>query len=723
MELLQDPDVCVDKVLAKVGKDLRIGAPLAAGKPNHLLNAFYRRAKQDPEISLIIYTALTLERPKGRSDLEKRFLGPMVERVFGNYPDLEYELDRVAGKLPDNVQVREFYFPAGKFSSHSGAQRSYISTNYTYVARDLLDRGVNVLMQQVAWDDDVGGEPMVSLSCNSDVAPDLMLALGDRDDVAFVGQTNDNLPFMYGDALVKPAAFDFLVRNEALNYTVFGPPRMSVPDADYMIGLYASTLVRDGGELQIGIGSLGDALVYNLLLRHEDNTTYLDVLDRLKIRDRDCSTIDRIGQLAPFDSGLFAATEMLVDPFMHLIKRGVLKRRVYDDLPLQRLLNEGLIEEQVEPSTLRLLLQRRAISERLEEADVSYLRRFGILRDDVRWSEGELIAGDGSRIGIDLRDEQTFSAICERCLGDRLKEGAIVHAGFFLGPQAFYSWLKDMPSEDRKRIQMRSVSRINQLYGHEAVDRLHRRNARFINTGMMVTLSGAVVSDGLEDGTVISGVGGQYNFVAMAHALPDGHSILQIRSTRTEGAEVRSNVVFNYGHTTIPRHQRDIIITEYGIADLRGQTDEDVIKALLNVADSRFQDELMAAAKAAGKLDPAYEIPDRFRHNTPELYSEVLTALKERDLYPKFPFGTDLTEEEIVVGGALKRLKARMASGGHALEAMADAAGHGGVNDDVLPYLKRMGLDEPSDLKETLYQRLLAAELRHDPKVGGQSQD
>ena len=48
------------------------------------------------------------------------------------------ELDRVAGTLPDNVSVREFYFPAGKFTRNPRAQRDYISTNYTYVARDLL---------------------------------------------------------------------------------------------------------------------------------------------------------------------------------------------------------------------------------------------------------------------------------------------------------------------------------------------------------------------------------------------------------------------------------------------------------------------------------------------------------------------------------------------------------------------------------------------------------
>ena len=74
----------------------------------------------------------------------------------------------------------------------------------------------------------------------------------------------------------------------------------------------------------------------------------------------------------------------------------------------------------------------------------------------------------------------------------------------------------------------------------------------------------------LEDGRVVSGVGGQYNFVAQGHALHDARSILILRSWRESGGEVSSNIVWEYGHCTIPRHLRDIVITEYGIADLRG---------------------------------------------------------------------------------------------------------------------------------------------------------
>jgi hypothetical protein len=492
---------------------------------------------------------------------------------------------------------------------------------------------------------------------------------------------------------------------------------MSIPDEDYMIGLYASTLIRDGGELQVGIGSLGDALVYALRLRHQDNPEYRTILERLGILDRFGEVIDAVGDLERFDEGLFASTEMLVDGLMYLWDAGILRRKVYDDLPLQRLINTGEIGEDVTPRTLELLAERKAVHVHLSAEDVAYLVRFGVFARGVSYQDGELVSSTGERIPANLADPDSFDAICQHCLGDQLREGAVIHAGFFLGPSGFYDWLRDMPEEERRLINMRSVTLINQLYGNEAIDRAQRQDARFVNTGMMVTLSGAVVSDGLADGTVISGVGGQYNFVAMAHALPSARSILQIRATRSSHGKVTSNVVPRYGHTTIPRHLRDIIITEYGIADLRGKTDEEIAQALIEIADSRFQEELLTEAKAHNRVAQDYQIPEQHRHNTPDRYRVVLDALHKRDLFPPFPFGTDLTEVEIVLGGTLRRLKGRMDSRIDAIEAAMDALVHGGDDSDVEPYLARMGLDDPQTIKETMYQRLLAAELRNDPRV------
>ena len=96
-------DAAVDHVLDTIPGDIVLGIPLGVGKPNPFVNALYQRIKANPARKLRIVTALSLERPVGHSDLESHFLAPLVERVFGNYPDLDYVKDSRAKALPANV--------------------------------------------------------------------------------------------------------------------------------------------------------------------------------------------------------------------------------------------------------------------------------------------------------------------------------------------------------------------------------------------------------------------------------------------------------------------------------------------------------------------------------------------------------------------------------------------------------------------------------------------
>src|SRR5262249_29361543 len=208
-------------------------------------------------------------------------------------------------------------------------------------------------------------------------------------------------------------------------------------------------------------------------------------------------------------------------------------------------------------------------------------------------------------------------------------DGALLHAAFFLGSRAFYGALREMPPADLAKLRMGAVSFVNELYGDEAGKRRARVKARFVNNAMMATLLGAAVSDALENGQVVSGVGGQYNFVAQSFALEDARSIILLRATRTAKRRTTSNILWNYGHTTIPRHLRDIMVTEYGIADLRGKSDRDVIAAMLAVADSRFQDELLRRARDAGKIERGFELPAACRDNTPERIARALAGARE----------------------------------------------------------------------------------------------
>src|SRR3954462_3413498 len=107
---LADPDRVADAIIARVGKNIVLALPLGLGKANHVANALFARAAADPSINLCIFTGLTLEKPRGKSELERRFLEPLSRRIFDGYPDLSYALALHAGTLPPNVQVDEFFF-------------------------------------------------------------------------------------------------------------------------------------------------------------------------------------------------------------------------------------------------------------------------------------------------------------------------------------------------------------------------------------------------------------------------------------------------------------------------------------------------------------------------------------------------------------------------------------------------------------------------------------
>ena len=726
---LSDTERCVDEVIRRVGKTITLGLPLGLGKPTRLVNALYQRAKDDPEINLHIFTALSLLAPSGASSLEKRFMGPFAERLYGDIPELQYARDVLKNRLPPNVQVSEFFFKAGSYLNNRNQQQQYISTNYTHAVRDLMNLGVNVVAQMVSPGELHDAPGMVSLSCNPDLSLDLLPLLREMEasgaPVAIVGEINRQLPWFGRDAAIAEDQFDVMFEHQASEYPLFSAPQMAISSADHLIGFYASTLVKDGGTLQLGIGSLGAALVHSAILRHKNNDAWRAVFDRLKVAE--CFPLAvREGGVGPFEKGLYGCSEMMVDGFLYLMEAGILRREVHDNADLQTLINDGEIDEQVSLATLDVLRREELIDSPMRARDVAWLQRHGILQDAVDFKGGRLRVGEHS-LDTNLDDIESREAIASLALGERLTGGVALHGGFYVGPKKFYQSLRELSDTDRDRICMTSVSFINHLYDHQFGDQRlkasQRVHSRFINTAMMYTLSGAAVSDGLEDGRVISGVGGQYNFVSMAHELPDARSIITLRSTRNTKGTVVSNIVFNYGHCTIPRHLRDVVITEYGIADLRGQPDEQVYLRLIRIADSRFQQGLLSQAQKAGKVDAAFRLPASWLNNTPESIAKAFAEAGGKDWFPAFPFGRDFTDQELALGQALNKLKVKTATRRGKVVTLLQAFRAKDEQGRYTELLQRMGLSQPSGLREKLDQRLviLGLQLTENPPDTGNS--
>ena len=271
-EVLQSADDTADALIRRVGKTVVLGLPIGIGKAVHVADALFARALEDPALTLTIFTGLTLEKPKAGSDLERRFLGPLAARLFADWPTPAYVSAQADGRLPGNVRVHEFYLRPGAYLGNPLVQQSYASINYSHVVAELLRLGVNVIAQLVARDRDQPG--VYSLGSNPEITLDLLPEMERHRQqgraVAMVGQVNDNMPFMTGNAALPADRFDLILDAPRYQFPLFGLPNRPVSPADYATAMHVASLVPDGGTLQVGIGSLSDAVAHCLKLRHNE---------------------------------------------------------------------------------------------------------------------------------------------------------------------------------------------------------------------------------------------------------------------------------------------------------------------------------------------------------------------------------------------------------------------------------------------------------------------
>ena len=615
------PDEIARAIVERVGPDVVLGLPIGIGKATHVADALFDLAASDSSVSLTIFTGLTLEPPEASNEFERRFLEPLVARLYPDWPVPRYAQAIQEKSLPANIEVHEFYLRPGAYLGDGYVQQRYASINYSQVAGELRRLGVNVIAQLVAESDERPGR--YSLGANPEVTLDLLPWFDEQRKLGLpallVGQVNRNMPYMLGDADLDADAIDFVLDGDAYDHELFTLPNRRVSDGDYATAMHVASLVRDGGTLQVGIGSLSDAVAHCLKLRHDEPDRFVNVLRQLP----GGSGTERRKRLpietAPFDQGLYSSTELLSDALFSLFESGIVKR----------------------------------------PADVS--------------------------------------------------TDTVLHAGFFIGSSALYEGLRNLPPARRRLIDMTSISRVNSLFGDEHRKRAQRRDARFINEAMMVTLLGAAVSDALDDGRVVSGVGGQFDFVSMAQSLEDAMSILMCRARREHRGKLSSNIRWQYGHTTVPRHHRDVYVTEYGVAATRGCSDRDIVDRMLHVADAAFQSQLLDTARRAGKIESDYVLTADAGDNRPDVIAAVFN--EQRSHFPPYPMGTELTSHEMALAEALGWLQTETATFGGKWRRILSAAFEP-IDDQYAGALERMGLEQPAGIGQRMMRKLLGQALK-----------
>ncbi|MBI4411605.1 MAG: acetyl-CoA hydrolase/transferase family protein [Deltaproteobacteria bacterium] len=161
---------------------------------------------------------------------------------------------------------------------------------------------------------------------------------------------------------------------------------------------------------------------------------------------------------------------------------------------------------------------------------------------------------------------------------------------FALGSRALYDFLDERNGKNKRQAVCLPVTIVN-----DPSIIAKNKNMVSINSGLMVDFAGQVCSEaiGLKQ---YSGVGGQLQFVEGAYNAPSGKSIMCIKSTATVNGKLISNIVPTLPPGSIistPRHFTQYVVTEYGVADLYGVSDEKRGEKLIAVAHPDFRDELM----------------------------------------------------------------------------------------------------------------------------------
>ncbi len=161
-------------------------------------------------------------------------------------------------------------------------------------------------------------------------------------------------------------------------------------------------------------------------------------------------------------------------------------------------------------------------------------------------------------------------------------EGAI-NAGVALGNDAFYARLDRDPA-----FFFRPVSETHDVRRIAAIDQFCA-----INSAVEVDLFGQVNADSL-NGKLLAGVGGLPAFVAGSQLSNGGRSIIALPSATDDGKYTRIVARFDRGMVALPRHAADYVVTEQGIASLRGLSIEDRAQALIAIAAPAFREQLAA---------------------------------------------------------------------------------------------------------------------------------
>jgi acyl-CoA hydrolase len=138
------------------------------------------------------------------------------------------------------------------------------------------------------------------------------------------------------------------------------------------------------------------------------------------------------------------------------------------------------------------------------------------------------------------------------------------------------------------------IEPVLKTHAHTVLSRLRKLIA--VNSAIEVDLTGQVGSE-VVGTSYVGTIGGQVDFVRGALASPGGRSIIGLPS-RTGRGTPRIVPRLTSGVATVPRSDADVMVTEFGAAELRGKPISERVQAMIAIAHPEDREELARSAKA-----------------------------------------------------------------------------------------------------------------------------
>jgi len=204
------------------------------------------------------------------------------------------------------------------------------------------------------------------------------------------------------------------------------------------------------------------------------------------------------------------------------------------------------------------------------------------------------------RLLTDRKDLGVHSGMLGDGLVDLVEAGVVTNArkeidrgvsinGALIGTKRLYDW-----AHRSDAIRMTATS-----YTHDAGVLAQLSRLVTINSAIEVDLTGQVNAE-MVGPAYLGGTGGQVDFVRAGVRSPGGHSIIALSST-AKGGTISKIVTALGGPVTTARTDVDVIVTEFGAAELRGQPIAERARRLAAIAHPDFREELEQAAHAIAK--------------------------------------------------------------------------------------------------------------------------